>query len=236
MYSKVIIKYPDVNRAFAQSAKVNYSQPNVKSANTALLRSVYLQNKSAITKWGSIFDIDNSIIASFIVTESGGTDAPPNQFGATGILQMTAPTVWEILAKWKSMVGSNLPSEAKAYFDKILTESKSFNPNVLPSSTLRSKITKLLQNNREFSIAIGIANIRWLLEAYSNGVTSPINKVLVSYNAGYYGTKDKVKGSPTTLSMVNNKRIPLESRSYLLKMLGRDGFVQLYFDNKMNEL
>lgn len=236
MYSKVIINYPDVNKTYAESTRVNYSQPNVKSANTALLRSVYLQNKSTITKWGTIFNIDNSIISSFIVTESGGKDAPPNQFGATGILQMTAPTVWEILAKWKSTVGSNLPSEAKAYFDKVLTESKSFNPNVLPSSTLKSKITKLLQSNREFSIAIGIANIRWLLEAYSNGVTSPINKVLVSYNAGYYGTKDKVKGSPTTLSMVNNKRIPLESRSYLLKMLGKDGFVQLYFDNKMNEL
>jgi hypothetical protein len=236
MYSKIIIRYPDVNKTYAESTRVNYSQPNVKSANTALLRSVYLQNKSAITKWGSLFDIDNSIIASFIVTESGGKDAPPNQFGATGILQMTAPTVWEILAKWKSMVGSNLPAEAKSYFDKVLPESKNFNPNVLPSSALRSKITKLLQNNREFSIAIGIANIRWLLEAYSNGVTSPINKVLVSYNAGYYGTKDKVKGNPTTLSMVTNKRIPLESRSYLLKMLGKDGFVQLYFDNKMNEL
>lgn len=236
MYSKVIIKYPDVNKTYAESTRVNYSQPNVKSANTALLRSVYLQNKSAITKWGSVFDIDNSIIASFIVTESGGKDSPANQFGATGILQMTAPTVWEILAKWKSIVGSNLPAEAKAYFDKVLPESKSFNPNVLPSSTLKSKITKLLQSNREFSIASGIANIRWLLEAYSNGVTSPINKVMVSYNTGYYGSKDKIKGFPSTLSMVNNRSIAIESRSYLLKMLGKDGFVQLYFDNKMNEL
>lgn len=236
MYSKVIMNYPDINRAYAQSAKVNYSQSNVKSANTELLRSVYLQNKSAITKWGSIFNIDNSIIASFIVTESGGKDFPPNQFGATGVMQMTAPAVWEILVKWKSIVGSSLPVEAKAYFDKVLPESKNFNPNVLPSSSVKSKITKLLQNSREFSIASGIANLRWLLEAYSNGVTSPINKVMVSYNAGYYGTKDKVAGNPTTLSMVSNKRIPLESRSYLLKMLGKDGFIQLYFDNKMNEL
>lgn len=236
MNSTVIIKYPDVNKSYAQSAKVNYSQSNVKSANTQLLKSVYLQNKSAIAKWGSIFGIDNSIIASFIVTESGGKDSPANQYGATGVMQMTAPAVWEILVKWKAIVGSNLPSEAKAYFDKVLPESKNFNPNVLPSSSVKSKITKLLQSNREFSIASGVANLRWLLEAYSNGVTSPINKVMVSYNAGYYGTKDKITGNPTTLSMVNNRRIPLESRSYLLKMLGKDGFIQLYFDNKMNEL
>ena len=236
MYSKIIIKYPDINRAYAESKSVNYSQKNVITANTNLLRSIYIANKSVINKWGEIFDIDNSIIASFIVTESGGKDSPPNQFGATGIMQMTAPTVWEMLAKWKSMVGSNLPAEAKAYFDKVLPESKNFNPNVLPSSSLKSKITKLLQSNRDFSIACGVANLRWLLEAYSNNLTSPINKVMVSYNSGYYGTKNKIKGSPTTESMVLNKSLAIESRSYLLKMLGKDGFVQLYFDNKMNEL
>jgi len=236
MYSKVIIKYPDVNRAYAESKSVNYSQQNVIIANTNLLKSIYSTNKSAINKYGQIFDIDNSIILSFIISESGGTDAPANQFGATGIMQMTAPTVWEILSKWKSTVGSDLPSEAKSYFDKVLPESKNFNPNVLPSATLKSKITKLLQTNREFSIAIGTANIRWLLEAYSNNLTSPINKVMVSYNSGYYGTKNKIKGSPTTNSMVVNKSLALESRSYLLKMLGKNGFIQLYFDNKLDQL
>lgn len=119
---------------------------------------------------------------------------------------------------------------------KVLPESKNFNPNVLPSGSLKSKITNLLQKDRTFSIACGVANLRWLLEAYSNNLTSPINKVMVSYNAGYYGMRNKVKGSPTTESMVSNKSIPLESRSYLLKMLGKNGFVQLYFDNKLNEL
>jgi soluble lytic murein transglycosylase-like protein len=236
MYSKVVIKYPDINRAYAPTKNVNYSQQNVISANTNLLKSVYSVNKSVINKWGEIFDIDNSIIASFIVTESNGTDAPPNRYGATGIMQMTAPAVWETLVKWKAFVGSDLPSQAKEYFEKVLPESKNFNPNVLPSASLKSKITNLLQKDRTFSIACGVANLRWLLEAYSNNFTSPINKVMVSYNAGYYGMRNKVKGSPTTESMVLNKSIPIESRSYLLKMLGKNGFVQLYFDNKLNEL
>jgi len=236
MYSKIIIKYPDVNRTYAESKTVNYSQQNVITANTNLLKSIYLSNKTLINKWGEIFDIDNSIILSFIISESGGKDAPPNQYGATGIMQMTAPTVWEILAKWKSTVGTNLPIEAKQYFDKVLPESKNFNPNVLPSSSVKSKITKLLQSDREFSIACGVANLRWLLEAYSNNLTSPINKVMVSYNSGYYGTKNKIKGSPTTDSMVVNKSLALESRSYLLKMLGKNGFIQLYFDNKLDQL
>ena len=237
MYSKVIIKYPDVNKTYAESTRVNYSQSNVIVGNVALLKSIYLQNKSIITKWGTIFDIDNSIISSFIITESGGKDkAPKGSEKVTGIMQITPATVWEILAKWKTMVGSDLPSDAKSYFDKVLPESKKFDPNVLPNTTLKNKIADLLQSNREFCIACGVANIRWLLEAYSNGVTSPINKVMVSYNTGYYGSKNKIKGNPTTLSMVNNKSIALESRSYLLKMLGKNGFIQLYFENKMNEL
>jgi soluble lytic murein transglycosylase-like protein len=236
MYSKIIIKYPDVNRTYAESKSVNYSQQNVINANLNLLKSIYAVNKNAVNKWGEIFDIDNSIILSFIVTESGGKDSAPNQYGATGIMQMTAPTVWEILAKWKAIVGSELPNEAKAYFNKVLPESKNFNPNVQPSTSLKSKITNLLQNNREFSIAIGIANLRWLLEAYSNRLTSPINKVMVSYNSGYYGTKNKIIGSPTTESLILNKSLAKESRNYLLKMLGKNGFIQLYFDNKLDKL
>jgi len=237
MFSKVIIKYPDVNKTYAESSKVNYSQSNVIVGNVALLKSICTSNKTVMNKWGKIFDIDNSIIASFIITESGGEDkAPRGSQQVTGIMQITPSTVWEVLVKWKSMTGSSLPVEAKEYFDKVLPESKKFDPNVLPSSTVKNKIANLLHKNREFSIASGVATLRWLLEAYSTGVTSPINKVMVSYNAGYYGSKDKIKGSPSTLSMVNNKSIPLESRSYLLKMLGKNGFVELYFDNKMNEL
>lgn len=237
MFSKVIIKYPDINRTYAESSKVNYSQSNIIVGNVNLLKSIYKNNKTVINKWGGIFEIDNSIIASFIITESGGEDkSPRGSLQVTGIMQITPATVWEILVKWKSMVKSNLPVEAKQYFDKYLPENKKFDANVLPTTAIKNKIATLLHKNREFSIACGVANIRWLLEAYSNGVTSSINKVMVSYNAGYYGTRNKLKGNDTTLSMVNNKSIPLESRSYLLKMLGKNGFVELYFDNKINEL
>ena len=59
---------------------------------------------------------------------------------------------------------------------------------------------------------------------------------MVSYNSGYYGTRNKIKGNPSTESLVVNKSLAIESRSYLLKMLGKNGFVQLYFDNKLDQL
>ena len=55
---------------------------------------------------------------------------------------------------------------------------------------------------------------------------------MVSYNSGYYASKNKIKGSVTTTELVNNKTFALESRGYLLKMLGVNGFLHLWFKDK----
>jgi soluble lytic murein transglycosylase-like protein len=104
----------------------------------------------------------------------------------------------------------------------------------LPSSAVKSEIRRALQNNSEFSIAIGTAVLRWLLEAFKDGDVASINKVMVSYNAGYYSMRNKVKGKLTTEQLLNNKTIPLESRGYLLKMLGVNGFLDLWFKNNLS--
>jgi hypothetical protein len=59
MFSKIIITYPDLNRSYAESKSVNYSQSNIIRGNTALLKSIFLANKTNIQKWGSIFEIDD---------------------------------------------------------------------------------------------------------------------------------------------------------------------------------
>jgi hypothetical protein len=147
-------------------------------------------------------------------------------------MQVTPNAVWEIIAKWQVMVDSPLSSNAKSFFNKVIPSSKNYNPNVLPTSAIRSEIRKALQFNSEFNIAIGTAIIRWLLEAFKDGDVAHINKVMVSYNAGYYSMRNKVKGLQTTEKLLNNKSIPLESRGYLLKMLGVNGFLDIWFKNK----
>jgi soluble lytic murein transglycosylase-like protein len=227
-YTTVAIKVPDINRSFVQGS-YKYSNPSVVSANTALLNEIVSGFLGYINTWGTEFEIDNSIIAGFIATESGGKNAPPNQYDATGLMQVTPNTVWEVIVKWENIVKSPLSAKAKTFFNKAIPSSKNYNPNILPSSAVKSEIRKALQNNPEFNIAIGTATLRWLLEAFKVGNVSNINKVMVSYNAGYYSMKDKVKGNPTTEQLLNNKKIPLESRGYLLKMLGVNGFLQLWF-------
>jgi soluble lytic murein transglycosylase-like protein len=227
-YTTVAIKVPDINRSFVQGS-YKYTNQSVANANTNLLKDIENKFLNYINTWGTEFEIDNSIIAGFIATESGGTNAPPNQYDATGLMQVTPNSVWEILVKWENIVKSPLSTKAKTFFNKEIPSSKKFNANTLPSSAVKSEIRKALQNNSEFNIAIGTAVLRWLLEAFKEGNTVNVNKVMVSYNAGYYSMKDKVKGNPTTSQLVLNKKIPLESRGYLLKMLGVNGFLDLWF-------
>ena len=229
-YTKVEMKVPDVNRSFSQG-NFKYSDKGVIRGNKSLLDKVLKDYSKFITTWGEEFEIDNSIIAGFICTESGVTNAPPNRFDATGLMQVTPNTVWEILAKWQVMVKSPLSDKAKSFFNKAIPSSKSYNPNKLPTSAIRSEIRVALQRYSEFNIAIGTAVLRWLLEAFKDGDVAHLNKVMVSYNAGYYSMRNKVKGKMTTEQLLNNRTIPLESRGYLLKMLGVNGFLDLWFKN-----
>lgn len=229
-YTKVEMKVPDVNRSFSQG-NYKYSDKGVIKGNLSILDKIVKDYTKQINTWGEEFEIDNSIIAGFIATESGGKNSPPNQYDATGLMQVTPNTVWEVLAKWQVMVKSPLSEKAKSFFNKAIPSSKSYNPNKLPTSAVKSEIRSALQKNSEFNIAIGTAVLRWLLEAFKDGDVAHINKVMVSYNAGYYSMRNKVKGNLTTQQLLNNKTIPLESRGYLLKMLGVNGFLELWFKN-----
>jgi soluble lytic murein transglycosylase-like protein len=229
-YTKVEMKVPDVNRSFTQGS-YKYSNKSVIDGNKGILDKVVKNYSKFINTWGEEFEIDNSIIAGFISTESGGNNAPPNKYDATGLMQVTPNTVWEILAKWQVMVKSPLSEKAKSFFNKAIPSSKKFNANTLPSSAVKSEIRLALQKNPEFNIAIGTAVLRWLLEAFKDGDVAHLNKVMVSYNAGYYSMRNKVKGKMTTEQLLNNKTIPLESRGYLLKMLGVNGFLDIWFKN-----
>jgi soluble lytic murein transglycosylase-like protein len=227
-YTTVAIKVPDVNRSFTQGS-YKYSDPAVAKANKAVLDKIYADLGTFITRWGIEFEVDDSIIAGFIATESGGKNAPPNKYDATGLMQVTPNSVWEILVKWQVMVNSPLSTKATSFFNKAIPSSKNFDANKIPSTAVKSEIRKALQNNPEFNIAIGTATLRWLLEAFKDGNVASINKVMVSYNAGYYSMRNKVKGVMTTQQLINNKSIPVESRGYLLKMLGVNGFLDLWF-------
>lgn len=228
-YSKITYIVPDLNRSYVNGS-VKYSSPNVIKANKKMAEDIKQNLGSLITKWGSEFEIDNEILTAFIATESAGKNAPSNAYSATGYMQVTPVGIYETITKWNNMVSVPLSAQTKAVLAKYVPNYKSWSSNKTPTSSQLNEI-KTASKNPDFNIAMGTAMIRWLLEAYSKEGDSPLNKVMVSYNIGYYGARNKIKGNMTSQQMLAIKGLGVEPKAYLLKMLGRYGFLDILFNS-----
>ena len=206
-----------------------------KAANIKMVQKINSTYGQYFSKWGQIFDIPKGVLISFAATESGGTMAKPNRYSATGLMQVTPSAIYECARKWNAEVGSDLPSEAVSLLNSKI-------PSLLVKSTtlasVKSKLLTLLEKDANFNIMAGTLVLRWLLERFSTFITGgQLNKAMVAYNAGAYtksisnGTKaNKIPIDSTSLSQ--NTLVPKESRGYLLKMLGIDGFLSIIYKDK----
>lgn len=233
-YSKILVKVPDIKTSF-KSGTYNYSTPSVKAANIKVVQSINSNYGSIIERWAKIYEIPVGVIIAFIATESGGTMAAPNRFQATGLMQVTPNSIFEIATKWRAEVDTPLPQEAVALLNQRV-------PSLLKSKTmtpaLRTSILSNLQRDANFNVMAGTSILRWLLERFTTILSGgQLNKAMVAYNAGAYtrsisrGTKAILEPiDSTTLSQMSS--VPAESRAYLVKMLGRDGFLSLIYKDK----
>jgi hypothetical protein len=231
-YTKFDFNSTYVNRTFV-SGNMDYSASHIIEGNKKMINDVDKNYGKIIDKWADVFDIDRGIIISFICTESGGTNASRNGAGAIGLMQVTAPTAYEVIAKWGIQVGVPLSAETKTFLKSKVSSSSSWNSNRLMTSADIVQIESALTNT-EYNIAVGTATIRWMIEAFSKIGVGGLDKVMVAYNAGYYGKRNAIKNL-TASQLVNAKDIlKFETRAYILKMLGVYGFMDLYY-NRMNK-
>ena len=85
---------------------------------------------------------------------------------------------------------------------------------------------------------VGTMALRWLLERFSDLRVGQLNKAMVAYNAGAF-TKSLNRGDKPivqpidTIKLATNPSVPIESRGYLYKMLGKDGFLSLIYKDKV---
>jgi soluble lytic murein transglycosylase-like protein len=214
-YTSVKVKVPDLKTSFG-----NYSKPEVKKANLDMIKSIISNYGSIISKYDKILSIPKSIAVSVIATESGGKMVGKNAYGAIGLMQVTYPTFVEVTTNWKKHTKEDLPISLKQRID-ILAPNKS-----------QSAIENKLASSPELNILVGMMLLRLLSERFGGN----FNRVLVAYNAGAYTKSQNVGTTPITTPidtalLVSDKRVPSQSRAYLEKVLGKDGFLQLYYNN-----
>jgi soluble lytic murein transglycosylase-like protein len=233
-YSKIFVKVPDIKTSF-KAGTYNYSTPSVKAANIKVIQQINSNYGQIIEKWANLYEIPVGVIISFIATESGGTMAAPNKYQATGLMQVTPTAIYEVAKKWTSEVDSPLPQESISLLNQRV-------PELLKAKTLtaglRSSILTNLQKDANFNVMAGTMILRWLLERFSTFLSGgQLNKAMVAYNAGAYnkaissGTK-AITAPVDSTTLSRNPLVPAESRGYLLKMLGLDGFLSLIYKDK----
>jgi len=234
-FSTIKVRVPDTTQVYKYGNK-SYSQPSIKNDNIRLLKSINSKYGSIIKYWGNVFETGEFLIIAFIATESAGQMVAPNRFKATGLMQVTPPSFYDAFKKWSNEVDVEMPSEA-------VSEVKSKLPDLIKaksfSSSIEAKILSLLSTDANFNVMAGTLILRWLLERFSSVVFGgQLNKAMVAYNAGAYTKSLVTSGTKAdtnpvdTATLVANPRVPLESRNYLLKMLGKDGFLQLLVSDK----
>ena len=228
VYSKILVNVPDINRSYV-NGNMKYSSNSVISANQQIIKNIKSNLGSFISEWGNEFGVDEEILIGFIATESGGKNAPSNTYEATGYMQITPVTVYETITKWDSMVSVPLSAKTKAILKKYISNYSSWDKNKSMSNATSEAIKKA-SKNADFNIAMGSAIIRWLLEAFSKESSSPLNKVMISYNIGYYGSKNKLKGNLSSEQILAIRGLGKEPKAYVLKMLGKNGFLDLLFN------
>lgn len=238
IYKTLRIKVPDIKTPF-KSGAIDYSKPSTKAANAEVIRDIKNTYGVFINRWGSVFEIPDGVIIGFIATESGGRMLGANVYKATGLMQVTPNALWECVKKWDSTVKTALPAQAVAELKKTLPEIFTSSA-VAPSATVSNKIIKLLQNNANFNIMAGTLILRWLIERFSTVQTGgQLNKAMVAYNAGAYiralnvSSTQPITNPIDSTSLATNRQVPAESRGYLYKMLGKDGFLSLIYIDKV---
>jgi hypothetical protein len=233
-YSSVTINVPDIKKVYSYTSTQNFSTPSVKSGNVKLVQKINTKYGSIFSYWGGIFEIPKGILIGFSATESGGEMLPPNRYKATGLMQVTPSAIYECANKWRNEVNSDLPSEALNLLNQKV-------PNIFRGSlsSVNSTLLNLLENDANFNVMSGALVLRWLIERFSTFLTGgQLNKAMIGYNSGAYnkaisnGTKaNKFPIDSTSLS--NNSQVPTESRNYLLKTLGIDGYFSIIYKDKV---
>lgn len=238
LYKTLRIKVPDIKTPF-KSGTIDYSKPATKSANAKLIRDIKATYGASIDRWGTVFEIPDGVIVGFIATESGGRMLGANVYKATGLMQVTPNALWESVKKWDSTVKTALPAQAVAELKRSVPEIFTSSAPA-PSATVSNKIIKLLQSNANFNIMSGTLILRWLIERFSTVQTGgQLNKAMVAYNAGAYiralnvSSTQPITNPIDSTSLATNRQVPAESRGYLYKMLGKDGFLSLIYIDKV---
>ena len=213
----------------------DFSKQAVIDGNVKMLKAIKNNYGTLIKKWADVFELGEPVLSTFIAVESGGKMVGKNSAGAMGLSQVTYVSVIECVSKFKTITGQDLPEDfvtllkAKAPYLLKLTPN-----NQTVSSSDKAKLESLLISDANFNIAMGGLSLRWILELTKAKGLSYLQKGIIGYNAGSYGRISAYKGQfVSATNLFKDSKLPKETRNYIVQILGKDGFLELYVKNNI---
>ena len=232
---------PDLPYRFVSGSQ-DYSKSHIREGNIEILKKINQNYGAFIEKWANVFELGEPVLTSFVAVESGGDLVGKNNAGAIGLTQVSIPAIIECVSKFKTITGKSLPAEAVTLLKEKAPYLLAITPNNQSvSSADKTKLEALLSvqkdkngravkyNDPNFNIAMGALCLRWVLEITKAQGLTYLQKAIIAYNQSAYGRISKYKGKfVSSNTLAKDKVIPKETRSYLVKVLGKDGYLQLY--------
>lgn len=210
--------------------KEDYSLPNIRQANVKTLMNIKTSYGKSIEKWSNVFELGIPMLSSFIAVESSGKMVGKNPAGAIGLTQVTSVLIRESISKFKTITSVDLPliAEASIKLKAPFLLSLTANDQSLSASET-SKLETLLKSDSDFNILMGALGLRWGLEITKALGKTYLQKGIIAYNQSAYGDISRYRNKYVkTITLFKDKGIPKETRNYLVKILGIDGFLELY--------
>ena len=225
-------KLPELPYRFVGGGE-DYSEQQNKTDNITKLKNIKANYGGYIKKWATVFELGEPVLTSFIAVESSGKMVGKNSAGAIGLTQVTLVALVEAISKFKTVTGQSLPAEAVALINQKAPFLLSLTPNQQDiSSANSSKLESLLIKDANFNIMMGAISLRWALDFTSAGNLSYLQKAIIAYNQSAYGRIRNYKDQyVSTITLFKDKVIPKETRNYLVKVLGKNGYLELYVTN-----
>ena len=213
----------------------DYSPEKTISDNLQVLKNIKDKYGNYIKNWASVFELGDPVLISFIAVESSGEMVGKNRAGAIGLTQVTILALIEAITKFKEVTGEEIPAKALAVIkNKAPYLLKLSRNNQDLSSSNTSKLETLLKKDADFNIMMGALSLRWVLDFTRANNISYLQKAIIAYNQGAYARiRDYKNKFVTTLTLFKDKAIPKETRNYLVKVLGKNGYFELYSSNNI---
>ena len=240
---------PEIPYRFVSGAQ-DYSNQIYIDLNIKILKDIEKNYGVFIREWAEVFELGEPVLTSFVAVESKGKVVGRNSAGAIGLCQVTVPTVIESVSKFKIITGENIPEQAVALLKSKAPYLLSLTPNnqaisssnkaklesLLGISNVKGKDGKIVSkyNDPNFNIAMGALCLRWVLEITKAQNLAYLQKGIIGYNQSAYGRISAYKGKfVSTETLFKDKKIPKETRNYIVQVLGKNGFLELYVKNNI---